>query len=182
MRLAHAALPLLVAAALPGLAAAAVTDVSAQGFRITETVDIAAPKDKVWKALIEPGRWWNPEHSWFGHPERDFRLDPRAGGCFCEVGPAGSVMHLTVVMVKPGDELHLWGALGPLQTEGAAGGMAFKLQPAGSGTRLTVTYTVGGYMTGGMPKWAPLVDFVLGEQVSRLERYAETGSPDAPKT
>jgi uncharacterized protein YndB with AHSA1/START domain len=170
------------AIAVPTAASAAVIDVNAHGFRVTETADIAASPEKVWNALVEPGQWWNPQHSWFGHPSRDFTLDARPGGCFCEISRDGGVMHMTVVMVKPNKELHLWGALGPLQAEGAAGGMTFKLDPAGAGTKLTVTYTVGGYMTGGMPKWAPIVDFVLGEQVGRLGRYAATGKADAPKS
>jgi uncharacterized protein YndB with AHSA1/START domain len=180
MRLAFATV--IAALALPAAASAAVTAVNAEGFRLTSSYEVATSPDKVWAALIEPGRWWNPQHSWFGNPGRDFRLEARPGGCFCESGPDGGAMHMTVTFVKPGRQLNLWGALGPLGMEGAAGGMTVKLDPTGAtSTRLTVTYTVGGYLTGGAEKWAPLVDGVLGEQFGRLERYAETGSADAAK-
>jgi hypothetical protein len=90
---------------------------------------------------------------------------------------------MRVTFIKPKQQLNLWGALGPLAMEGAAGGMTIKLDPAGAGaTKLTVTYTVGGYLTGGAETWAPIVDGVLKEQFGRLERYAETGSADAPKS
>ena len=174
-----AALILTAALALPAAASAAVADVNAQGFRVSSTYEVAAPREKVWAALVEPGRWWNPSHSWFGNPPRDFKLDPRAGGCFCESGPGGSALHMTVSFVKPNEQLNLWGALGPLGMEGAAGGLTVKLDAAGAAaTKMTVTYTVGGYLTGGAEKWAPLVDGVIAEQFGRLERLVETGRPD----
>jgi uncharacterized protein YndB with AHSA1/START domain len=177
MRLACLALAATIA--LPAAASAAVVDRTDQGFKVSSTFEIAAPRDKVWSALVAPGHWWNPQHSWFGHPERDFRLEARPGGCFCEVGPDGGAVHMIVVYVKPREQLHLWGALGPLHMEGAAGGMVIKLEPAGAATRLTVAYAVGGYLTGGAEKWASIVDFVINEQFGRLEKYAETGKADA---
>ncbi len=172
-----ACLALAAAFAFPAAASATVADVNAQGFRVTSTYEVAAPREKVWAALVQPGRWWNPSHSWFGNPVRDFKLDPRAGGCFCESGPAGSALHMTGSFVKPNEQLNLWGALGPLGMEGAAGGLTVKLAASAPGaTRMTVTYTVGGYLSGGAEKWAPLVDGVIAEQFGRLEKYAETGS------
>ncbi len=160
----------------PVAAVAAVAEVNAQGFRVSSTFEVAAPREKVWAALVQPGQWWNPQHSWFGNPGRDFKLEPRAGGCFCESGPDGSALHMTVSFVKPNEQLNLWGGLGPLGMEGAAGGLVVKLEAAGAATtKVTVTYTVGGYLTGGSEKWAPLVDFVINEQFGRLEKLAETG-------
>ena len=116
------------------------------------------------------------------NPPRDFKLDPRAGGSFCESGPGGSALHMTVSFVKANEQLNLWGALGPLGTEGATGGLVVKLEASGAAaTRMTITYTVGGYLTGGAEKWAPLVDGVIAEQFGRLERLVETGKPDAAK-
>jgi uncharacterized protein YndB with AHSA1/START domain len=174
------ALVLLAAAfALPATASAAVVDVKNNGFKVSNSSEISAPPAKVWAALVQPGRWWNREHSWFGDPSRDFKLDLRPGGCFCEIGPRGQALHMTVVMVQPDAELHLSGALGPLHQEGVTGGLVFKLEPvAGGATKLTATYTVGGYFTGGGDAWAKPVDSVLAEQVQRLERLVETGSPE----
>ena len=176
-----ACLALTAAIALPAAASAAVSDVSAQGFRVSSTYEVAAPRDRVWAALVQPGKWWNPQHSWFGNPGRDFRLELKPDGCFCESGPDGSALHMRVAFINPQAQLNLWGALGPLAMEGASGGLTVKLEDAGAGaTRMTVTYTVGGYLTGGAEKWAPLVDGVLAEQFGRLERYAENGAP-APR-
>ena len=173
MRLACLALTAVLA--LPVAASAAVADVNAQGFRVSSTFEVSAPREKVWAALVQPGQWWNPQHSWFGNPGRDFKLELRPDGCFCESGPDGSALHMRVTFIKPQDQLNLWGALGPLAMEGASGGLVVKLEPAGAAaTRMTVTYTVGGYVTGGSEKWAPLVDFVINEQFGRLETYAET--------
>ena len=46
-------------ALLAGAARAEVTDRSAAGFEVTEAATIAAPRAKVWKALMQPGRWWS---------------------------------------------------------------------------------------------------------------------------
>ena len=68
-------------------------------------------------------------------------------------------------------------ALGPLQTIGAAGGMAWTLTDEGQGTRLTWSYTVGGFSPGGLEAWAAPVDGVLTLQLNRLKALAETGDP-----
>ena len=179
MRLACLAL-LSALAAFP--ASAKVVDAKNNGFKVENSVEIAAAPTKVWAALVQPGRWWNREHSWFGAPARDFKLDLRPGGCFCEIGPNGSALHMTVAFVQPNARLDLSGALGPLHQEGVFGGLVFKLEPAGAGaTKLTATYTIGGYLTGGGDAWATPVDGVIREQVERLERLVETGSPEPKK-
>jgi hypothetical protein len=99
-----------------------------------------------------------------------------AGGCFCEKLPnGGSVLHMTVVYAQPGQGLRLSGGLGPLQMSGATGHLSWTLAEKNGKTTLTQTYDVGGYMTGGLDKIAPVVDQVLGEQFDRLKVYAETG-------
>ena len=171
---------LVIAAALAALAPAAraeVVEAAAAGFQVRHVVEIAAPPARVWEALIQPGRWWEPTHSWSGDPVANLTLDARPGGCFCETLPGGGAQHLTVVFVRPAQQLDLWGALGPLHTEGAAGGLSFRLAPSGAGSTLTVTYTVGGFAKGGLQSWAAPVDGVIGAQAARLERYVETGRP-----
>ncbi|MGZ8363865.1 MAG: SRPBCC family protein [Caulobacteraceae bacterium] len=170
----------LAALAFGAAARAEVVDVQPQGFQIKETVEIAAPPARVWAALVEPGRWWSPKHSWSGDPVKNMTLEARPGGCFCEQTPGGGAKHLEVVFVDRDKQLDLWGALGPLHWEGAAGGMSIRLKAKDANdTTLTLTYTVGGYLTGGSQKWAPLVDGVLGEQTARLKRYVETGVADS---
>jgi uncharacterized protein YndB with AHSA1/START domain len=160
-------------AALP--AGADVVNAEAGGFQIKTTLTIAAPPAKVYAALLRPGRWWSAEHTWSGNPA-NLTMSAKAGGCFCEkLEDGGSVLHMTVIYAAPGSELRLSGALGPLQTEAAQGVLTIALSAKDEGTELTETYTVGGYTKGGWVAWAPDVDAVVTEQLTRLKGYVETG-------
>ena len=55
--------------------------------------------------------------------------------------------------------------------------MTWDLAKSESGTKLVVTYGIGGYMAGGFEKIAPIVDAVIGEQVGRLKAFVESGNP-----
>ena len=55
--------------------------------------------------------------------------------------------------------------------------MTWELAKSETGTKLVVTYVVGGYMAGGFEKIAPAVDAVVGDQAGRLRTFVETGSP-----
>src|SRR6185503_64375 len=102
-------------------------------------------------------------------------IDPKPGGCFCERLPNnGGVRHLTVVMLSPGKELRLTGALGPLQESGLAGSMSWKLSEAGGSTKVELSYSVGGFRSGGLRSLAAPVDSVLRGQLLRLKSYVET--------
>jgi uncharacterized protein YndB with AHSA1/START domain len=157
---------------------AEVVETSASGFAISRTVHIAATPDRVYAALIQPARWWNSQHTFSGSAA-NMTLDARAGGCFCENWNGGSVQHLVVVDAEPGKILRMRGALGPLQGQGVESALTFSLKASAGGTDLTLDNIVGGFMKGGLAKWPPLVDSMLAEQMIRLKRYIETGSPDA---
>lgn len=169
----------VLALAATGVAHAEVTETAPHGFQVRQVVEVAAPPARVWSALVEPARWWDPEHTWSGDA-KNLRIEPKAGGCFCEDLPDGGVLHMTVVYVKRNAQLDLHGALGPLHFEGVDGGMIIKLTPRGEATTVEMTYTVGGFAKGGLEKWPAPVDGVLGTQFTRLKRYVETGSPSAP--
>ena len=175
-----------VAALLPATPARAELLKSAEtGFTARNAVSIAARPDAVWAALIEPARWWNPAHSWSGEAT-SFSLDARAGGCFCEALPnGGSVEHQRVLFVSPGKLLRLAGGLGPLQPEPVSAVMSWELKADGEGTRLTQTYAVRGAVSGGgeggLGAWAAPVDGVIREQLERLQRLVERGSPEPAK-
>ena len=170
------ALTLGASAALPAGSRAEVVDAQPNGFEVKRTVVINAPADKVYAALSQPSQWWNKDHTWSGSAA-NLSLAPMAGGCFCEKLPkGGSVLHMSVVFAQPGQALRLSGALGPLQTTGASGHLAWVLAEKDGKTTLTQTYDVGGYMKGGLDKLAPAVDRVLGEQLDRLKTYVETGA------
>lgn len=153
---------------------AAVGGIGASGFVVRHEVTIAAPPAKVYDALVNVGGWWSPSHTYTKNAA-NLSIEPRAGGCFCERFPDGGfVEHMRVVHAAPGAALRLSGALGPLAMHGLAGSMTWRLAPAGEGTTLVLTYSVGGFMDGGFEKIAPAVDGMLGEQVHRLKSLAES--------
>lgn len=175
-------LAVLLAMTMSG-ARAEVLASTAASFRISSQWQIAAPPTQVYAALIQIGRWWNPQHSWSGKAENLY-LQAYGGGCFCEnLSNGGSVQHLAVVYAAPGAMLRLSGALGPLQGDGVAGAMTISLKArdtdAGkaSATDLLLSYNAGGYSARGLDKWAPDVDGVLSEQFGRLKKLVETGQP-----
>lgn len=159
-----------------GAARAEVTDKSAAGFEVTEKTSIAATPAKVWDTIMHPARWWNPKHTWSGDAKN---LAFNSSGCFCETLKKGAVRHMTIVYADGSSQLRLFGALGPLQFTGAAGHMNFTLKPSAGGTDVVLTYDVGGYAKGGLADMlAAPVDMVLGEQLARLKKSAETGKPE----
>jgi hypothetical protein len=166
----------LVAALLAGGARAEVIDKSAAGFEVVEKAIIAAPQAKVYAAILTPSGWWSAGHSYSGDA-KNFSID-LATGCFCEKLPHGFVRHMTVVFADGASMIRMFGGLGPMQSSGAAGHLAFVLKLAGDKTELTVTYDVGGYAKGGLANFAAPVDQVLGEQVARLAKYAASGKAD----
>jgi uncharacterized protein YndB with AHSA1/START domain len=169
----------LAAAALVAFAAPAsgdVVDRSPSGFTIRTSVQVAAPADRVYRALVDVGSWWGNDHTYTGDA-KNMSIAPVPGGCFCEKLPnGGGVEHGRVVNVVPGTLLRLNGALGPLQELGVTGSLTWQI--AGSqgaqGSTVTMTYVVGGYASGGLEKLAPLVDQVLSQQVQFLKARVET--------
>lgn len=170
------AVPILAAGlAMAGIARADVVSAEAAGFQTKTTLSVAAPPAKVYAALLKPAHWWNSEHTWSGDAI-NLSLIGKAGGCFCEkLENGGSVQHMQVIYAAPGKELRLSGGLGPLQTEASTGVLSIVLNPKEDGTELVGTYSVGGYTKGGWVAWAPEVDAVVSQQLSRLKAYAETG-------
>jgi uncharacterized protein YndB with AHSA1/START domain len=178
-RFLHITAGFLIAVLVTLPARAAVIDSAANGFSVVEKTHISASPDKIYAALVTPGRWWSPKHT-FSQDAADLSLDPVAGGCWCEkLANGGTVQHLVVVQAVPDKTLVMRGALGPLQGLGVEGAMTISLKPATDGTDLSLTYNIGGYLQDGFASWAAPVDGVLGEQVMRLKAFIETGSPDA---
>ena len=166
----------VVALSFAGAAHAAVVDKGAYGFRIKTVQQVAAPPEKVWKAIGEWGRWWSDEHTYSGKAS-NITLVLQAGGCLCEVLPGGgSVRHGVTELVIPNKTLRLDAAFGPLQDEGVSAAYTLSLKPKDGGTEVTMTYNVGGardFITSA----APGIEGVLNEGLARLKSYAETGKP-----
>jgi len=126
-----------------------VVDSSPGGFTVRVTTQIAAAPAAVYRQILHPAEWWNPQHTWSGDAH-NLSIEAKAGGCFCETLPkGGGVRHMQVVHLAPGKILIMSGALGPLQTLAAAGTMIFQVVEEAGGTKLTVTYAVAGYL----PTW-----------------------------
>jgi len=155
-------------------AAAEVTDTAPHGFAVTQAATIAAPPARVWRTLLQPRLWWDGGHTYSGDAA-NLSIDLEAG-CFCERLPNGQVRHMTVVYAEEARTLRLFGGLGPLQQSGAAGALTVSLTPERAGTKVTLSYDVGGYARGGLERWAAPVDGVLGAQLQGLKQAAETGA------
>ena len=168
---------LAVGLALAGGAQAEVVEALPGGFQVRESVEIAAPADKVWASLGQIGGWWNADHTW-SHDAKNLSLELKPDGCLCEALPSGGgAHHMSVIFVAPGKSVILDGTLGPLMSSGAAGHLVWTLAESGGHTTLTQSYYVGGYFPGGFDKIAPAVNGVMADQIGRLKAYVETGKP-----
>lgn len=155
---------------------AEVSDTREGGFVIQSTVMADNAPARVYRDLFRVAHWWDPAHTWSGSA-KNLRIDPKAGGCFCEkLADGGSVQHGRVIFAQPAKLLRLEGSLGPLQDMAVSGVLTFALAPDGSGTRITMTYRVAGILTMDSAKLAPLVDQVMGIQLRRLRDFA-SGRP-----
>src|SRR5690348_7285039 len=97
----------LVVVALATPAQAAVTDSRENGFTIETTVLAEASPAVVYGRLTKIAGWWDPKHTWSGSAG-NLRLEPKAGGCFCEkLSDGGSVQHGRVIFAQPGKLLRL---------------------------------------------------------------------------
>lgn len=161
------------------IAQAEVVDSTRHGFSIRDTVIVAESPFEVYRHIVKDvGKWWSSAHTWSGRAE-NLSIDDRAQGCFCEkLENGGSVRHMEVVSASPGSTLRMVGGLGPLQSMAVTGTMTLPLSKSGNGTRVEVTYTVGGYRPGGLGSLAVLVDRVLLEQMIRLKNNIEKRKPD----
>jgi len=157
---------------------AEVTNTAENGFTIKHQAVVNASTEDIWKAMIAPSRYWNPDHSWTGDAD-NFYLVAQAGGCFCELirttgednikSSDGSVQHMRVIYA---------GGLGPLQGEAVTGTLTLQMQAQDGKTAVRFTYKVGGYMEFPVEEIAPAVDGVIGEQLNRLSALFDTEVPE----
>lgn len=165
----------------PSAARAEVAASGPSAFLVQAETNVPRSVDDAWRALVRVERWWNSAHTYSGDARR-LRLDPRAGGCWCERwGDGQSAEHGRVVLVMTNDgtrTLRVMGGFGPLQEMGVTGVPTFTLTPDSNGAKVAMTYRVAGEPGLGLDQIAPPVDQVLMEQFARLARYIETGAPE----
>lgn len=156
--------------------AAEVRDVSESGFTIQLGIDVPAAPAEAWNALLAPSRWWNAAHT-FSQSSANLSIDPRAGGCFCEVlpnlqspnaAPRGSVEHMRIIYLERPRALRMSGAIGPLQAGAGTGTLTVILKSHEAGTRVLWEYAYGGYLRGDVPAAAAQTDKMLADQLIRL--------------
>lgn len=170
--------PTMLAALLlmAGPVRAEVVAATAEGFTSrSEAVLAAAPAD-VWAALVDWGSWWDPAHSYSGKPGA-LALEATAGGTLMERWSGGSVQHAEVVTVMPPRQLRMLGGFGPLQALPVQAVLTFALKPEGSGTRLSMTYVVGGPASAALDTLAAPVDSVMSAGFARLLKRAQAPAP-----
>jgi len=175
----NAGLVAALAALAIGLAAparAATTDVSPTGFLVTAQQDVKANPHRVFEALGEVDKWWNPRHTYSG-TAANLSLQTRGPGCFCERWDDNFVEHARVIYSSRDSALRLEGGLGPLQELAVNAVLTFTLKEAAGKTTLRLTYRVSGDAAAGLQDLVGPVDFVMSEQLQRLATYIETGKP-----
>jgi len=157
-------------------AEAKVTDTAPGGFTIKHSFEVNKPPAEAYSIFTAKlGAWWDSEHT-YSRKSENMSIDLRPNGCFCEkLGPQGNIVHMTVLYADPGKILRMTGGLGPLQQFATTGVMTMEFKAQGQGTAVTFTYTVGGYVPGGIEKLAPIVDQVMVGQLARYERFTNTG-------
>lgn len=172
-----AAIACLVLATTP--AHAKVVTTSSTGFVVEHTVDVKTDAKASYTAFTNVGAWWGSNHSFSGDA-KNLTIDTKPGGCWCEVLPNGGfVKHMEIVHAAPGSLLVFSGGLGPLQFMGVVGSMTvrFKTDAKTGSTKVTVRYDIGGRDDKNFQDISKGVDGVLGEQLARYGRFANTGKP-----
>ena len=165
-----------------GVARGEIVSAGPAGFNLRHVAEVPNfPPPVIWAALADVGKWWDSKHTYSGDA-RNLTLEPFVRGCFCEkLSLYAGIEHAYVVYAQPARTLRLVGALGPLQEFGVTGSLTWQIEAAAGGSKITVTYNVGGFADRPLADWAPIVDEIIGAQVKRLARFVATGNPEEQK-
>ena len=80
--------------------------------RVELEIRIEAPRDRVWKALVEDTTFWWPP-SFYTGPAKGFHIEPRLGGrVYEDWGDEAGVVRYRVFAINPHKSLDLQGAMG----------------------------------------------------------------------
>lgn len=174
---------MIVALMMATHAFAEVTSSGETGFNLRITGEVDASPIEAYEQFVRVNEWWIENHTWYGDAD-NLSLEPRAGGCFCEISGDNEVLHMLVSYVKPGEEIKMIGGLGPLQMMGLHGGMSWRFEPvddseqAANRTRIIQTYNVTGYAPGGLKDLAGIVDAVQTDQLNALVAHINQSQKD----
>lgn len=163
--------PLMLIGTVSSPAAASVSNVSSNGFEVTQSVNLVVSAEQAYRSFTQLPRWWSKDHSFSGD-SANIRFDGNLGGCFCERWADGSAEFMRVVYVKPGEQILLRGALGPMLFEPVNATLEFKVERIAGGAKATLTYKAFGFAAGNAAQIAPAVDAVLGDAMKRYRTFA----------
>lgn len=161
---------------VPFKLSAKVISSSANGFIISIEQIANVSVEQAYNQFIKIDEWWSADHTYSGKSDNLF-LDPKAGGCFCEIDGIKQVHHMLVTYIEPNKEIRMTGGLGPLQMMGVHGGMSWKFESIGTDqTKIIHKYSVSGFSPQGLDKLAPIVDQVQQLQVDSLVKRLNDNS------
>jgi hypothetical protein len=153
---------------------AAIVDSTKVGFTVRHEKIMMVSADSLYAIFTKQiDKWWDPEHTWSGKAENVY-IQTYVGGCFGERWEnGGATSHMNVIYTDPGKTFRMSGALGPLQPHAVTGILTLDIKAYGEESRVSLTYTVGGYIPGGVSSLAEVVDQMLGGQFKRYAAFAE---------
>lgn len=119
----------------------------ARAARLELEIDIQAPLERVWKAVIEePDAWWCAEMRCVPDGSK-IALEPRAGGHFVEANDrGGSLLWFTVIAVDPPRSINLAGSLAPPFGGPSGAFLLIELEETEAGTKVKMTNTLHGHV------------------------------------
>jgi uncharacterized protein YndB with AHSA1/START domain len=108
-------------------------------------VTVGAPRERVWRALVEePGQWW-PRDFYVGREPRGFIIEARPGGrVYEDWGNDAGALWYTVLVVQPPEVLELAGYLTPAFGGPATTTARVSLRAEGTSTVVKVEEAVFG--------------------------------------
>ena len=164
MKLVAAAMAL---ATISAPALAEVVSSSSSHYRLKhEAVSELSPA-ALWDRLVSPANWWRPDHTYSGD-SANLSLDLQAGGLWREEWDGGSVVHGSVLYVKPGEVLRLNAPFGPLQGMGVITVWTITIKADGGGSRVIFDEVSNGSPASGLNDIAAAVDYVKQEAIQHL--------------
>ena len=108
--------------------------------RIDLTIDIEAPRERVWQAIVEEtGAWWLPDFYATPNPETVL-MEPVPGGrVFEKSTDGGGLLWYQIQSIVPNESLHMTGQLAPPFGGPATSLLHLRLESDQGKTVLTIT-------------------------------------------
>ena len=137
-------------------------------YTLKQEAESPLPLDELWERLIEPAKWWHPDHTYSGDAN-NLVLDLEPGGTWSEAWDENFVVHGRIMLVKNKEELRLDAPFGPLQERAVTVVWTISLMETEvGGTYVRFEERASGSQTSDLDALAPAVDYVKSEAIQRL--------------